>query len=615
MKYVNYFLLFLLIFVIGLRLWLKADSFSDATPSQSKLSAIEAEEYTPRPFEIKTINGVDYLVSRSEPGKFGGKLVLSTIGEGPKTFNPWESKDATSSTMSDLMFDGLLTTDVYTGDVALRLAKSIKILPDKVSYIIELRHGLKWSDGKPITADDVFFTWKEIVFKGLGNTSTKDSMTIDGQLPSIEKIDDYTVKFVTPKPFAPFLRMLSNPIAPKHKMEKIVKNGQNAFQSYLSTTSPKSEFVTSGPFMLSEYVPAQRVVFKKNPNYATIDSAGQRLPYLDSLVFMIVGDLNNELLKFEAGEIDIIDLRGANVARYKERENHSDYKIYNLGPATGTLFFTFNINKRKNSNGKYYVDLKKQHWFNDLNFRKAVDYSIDRENIVFNIANGLGSPLFTAEALSSIFLNEKIAKGHKKDIRYAKELLKKSGFSWDAKGQLYDNLGNKVEFDMLTNAGNTEREAIGVMIKQDLQELGIKVNFKPTEFNTLVNRMSNTLDWETAIMGFTGSPLEPHNGKNVINSYGTLHLFNKRDDNALKIDDREPWEKELDKIFNQAALELDFSKRKVLYDKYQETMYEQAPIIYLYSPLRITAIRKKFKNIHPTKLGGTIHNLDEVYIN
>jgi peptide/nickel transport system substrate-binding protein len=170
-----------------------------------------------------------------------------------------------------------------------------------------------------------------------------------------------------------------------------------------------------------------------------------------------------------------------------------------------------------------------------------------------------------------------------------------------------------VEFDLYTNAGSLERESIGVMIKQDLEDLGMKVNFKPIEFNTLVNKLSNTNDWDMTIIGLTGSPLEPHDGKNVWLSTGTLHLFNQRPAN-YKIDDRFDWEKELDEIFERGALELDFEKRKPIYDRYQEIIYEQNPIIYLYSPIRIVAVRKKIKNIFPSKLSGLIHNLDEVYI-
>lgn len=556
-----------------------------------------------------TINGVDYLQSQVEVGKFGGTFVSSTIGEGPKTFNPFNTKDNISAQMSEIMYDGLVTTDVVTGKTIPKLAKSFSV--NGKEYIVNLRHGLKWSDGKPITADDVVFTWQNIIFDGFGNTSTRDSVMIDGKIPTVEKIDDYTVKFVTPEPFAPFLRMLSSPIAPKHIFQPAVNRGREYFDGFLSTNTNPKEFVTSGAFRLKEYVPAQRVVFERNPNYYEINKDGKKLPYLDKLVYLIVGDINNQVLKFEGGELDEISLQGANVARFKEMEKHSDFTVFNIGPDTGTMYLSMNMNNRKNEKGKYYVDQKKQVWFQDKNFRQAVDYAIDRKNMVFNIANGLGYPLFTPETLNSIFLNKKL-KPYDKNTEKSKELLKKSGFTWDKAGHLIDKFGNHVEFDLYTNAGNTEREAIGVMVKQDLEDLGMKVNFKPIEFNSLVNKLMASLDWDMVIMGFTGSPLEPNGGKNVWLSDGTLHIFNQR----LERDANSPryaFEKRIDYLYTQGALATKFEDRKKYYDEYQAIVYNEKPLIYIYSPIRIVALRKKFKNIYPTSLGGVTHNIEEIY--
>ena len=168
---------------------------------------------------------------------------------------------------------------------------------------------------------------------------------------------------------------------------------------------------------------------------------------------------------------------------------------------------------------------------------------------------------------------------------------------------------------MSTNAGNTQREATGVSIKEDLAKLGIKVNFKPVEFNTLVNRLTNTLDYEAIIISLTGNPLEPHSGNNVWRSDGALHLFNQRSDEDIKSTDRIlPFEKELDKIFDEAKVQIDVQKRKELYNKYQEIVAENNPVIYLYSPVNIIAVRNKFKNVYSTQLGGLTHNIEEIYI-
>lgn len=607
MQKIIYWILFIVILGISLRACINRD-----IPEEYNVVSIDSSiEDINYPSQNKNIilNGIDYLQSQAPLGVFGGELIISTIGEGPKTFNPCNTKDATSSTMAGLMFDGLLATDPRTGEVVPLLAKSFEVKGNE--YTIHLRKGIKWTDGKPITVDDVLYTYWEVVFKGLGNTATRDAMMINGVLPKLYRIDDYTVKFVTSQPFAPFLRQLTYPIVPKHYFKPYSDKGDSVFNAFLNPNTPAKEIVSSGAFKLREYVAAQRVVFERNPNYYKINTNNEQLPYLDKLVYLIVGDTNNEILKFEAKETDILSIRGANVARYKLKEASSDYKVFNLGADTGTLFLVINLNNRKNLGGKWNVSPIKQKWFRDKNFRTAIDWAIDRNGMVQNIAQGVAEPLYTAESLNSIYLNKNI-KGHKQDLTKAKNLLAESGFELKG-GKLFDNSGNRVEFDLYTNAGALERESIGVMIKQDLEDLGMKVNFKPIEFNSLVNKLSNTNDWDMAIMGLTGSPLEPHDGKNVWMSNGQLHLFNQRQQ-GLQKDDRFEWEKELDNIFEQAALKLSFKERKPLYDKYQEIIYKEKPIIYLYSPIRITALRSKFQNIYPTSLSGLIYNLDEIWI-
>jgi len=242
-----------------------------------------------------------------------------------------------------------------------------------------------------------------------------------------------------------------------------------------------------------------------------------------------------------------------------------------------------------------------------LNFRTALDYAIDRNAMVSNVLYGVGAPLFTAESLSSIYLNKNLAQGHPKNPKKARELLQKSGFYYKNK-KLFDKTGNRVEFELLTNSGNTERESVGVIIKQDLEEIGIKVNFKPIEFNSLVGKLMNTYDWDTVIIGLTGSPLEPHSGRSVWSATGTMHIFNMNNPKPLF------WEKQLDDIFEAASKVLDFNKRKAYYDKYQQIVYEQKPMIYLYSPVLMVAVRNTLGNIDPTPLGGSTHNIEEIYI-
>ena len=263
MKKILGIILIFLIFALCAKACLRAD-----IPEKDNVVKMPVQKNNiiyPEQAKNVVLNGIDYIQSQAPVGKFGGTIVISTIGEGPKTFNPCNTKDATSADMAGLLYDGLLSTEPRTGEVIPQLAKSFEISGN--DYIIKLRRGLKWTDGTPITVDDVMYTYNEIVFKGLGNPSAMYAMMIDGKLPALVKIDDYTVKFTTSKPFAPFLRQLSYPIVPKHYFKPYSDKGASVFNAFLNPDTNPKTIVSNGAFKLKEYVASQRVVFEKNPNY------------------------------------------------------------------------------------------------------------------------------------------------------------------------------------------------------------------------------------------------------------------------------------------------------------------------------------------------------------
>ena len=552
-----------------------------------------------------TINGAEYKQIQVPIGKFGGTLNLSVFGSGPKTFNPWTSTDNTSSTLARLMFDGLFEDDPDTGEVVPHLAKSFEIKDEGKTIIVQLRKGIKWSDGIPITSDDVVFTWNEIVFSGLEASGFQSLCLIDGKYPTVKKIDDTTVEFMTHVVFAPFLRQLGYTIAPKHIFEPLLKTVPNkdakkVFLSFWGTNTKPDSFVTSGPYKLLRYIQGERIEFVRNQNYFVINTKNEKLPYLNSIIYTIVQDSTLELFKFLAGEIDVVSVRGEDVGLVKKLEKKKKFYTVNLGPSSGTEFLVFNLHQDMG------LINQTSAWFNNLYFRQAVSHAIDRTGIVDNVLGGVGKPLFTSESLPSLYLNKKFASGYPQDLKLAQKLLKKGEFDWNKNNELIDNKNRKVEFTILTNAENTTRQAIGVIIQDDLKRLGIKVNLRPIDFNTLIGR-SDSGDWEAIIIGFTGGFFEPNEGANVWKLNGRLHIF-----------DQEPhkprdWEIEIDKVFNNATKVVDFNSRKTLYDKYQKIAFEKLPFIYLVSPVRIFGVQNNLGNIRPTVYGGVIYNLESIY--
>lgn len=572
------------------------------------------EQKTVAPFETREIEGTEYRVSRDPIGQFGGSFFTASLGRGPKTFNPLVSNDASSGEVAGLMFVGLLEGDPYTGKMIPYLAKDYKILPDKRTYIVTLRKGLKWSDNKPLTADDVVFTWNKIIKQGLGNPSTRDVITIDGQLPTVEKLDKLTIRFTTPTAFAPFLQSLSSQILPKHVVEPIIRKSPSKFDSFWGADADPKSFVVNGPFILEEYTSGQRIRLKRNPNYFVVNSKNQHLPYLDYYVIDYVQDENAALLQFEQNRLDTLGVSAQQVY-YMRHLQGVNFKILDLGPSSTTNFLTLNLNPRKNkTTAKPYVEPKVSKWLRDLNFRKALDYSLDRNEFVMNILMGVGQPLFTAEGLPSIYLNPELKKGHPRNLEKAKALLKKSGFKWNNKNQLLDAKNNLVELELITNAGNQVREATAVALKNQLAEIGVKVNVKMMDFNVLLARVGAS-EWQMMVLGLTGGATEPHNGSNVWKSDAALHMMNQRkpDTDLAGSDIKEPWETELDQLFNQGAKEVTFEKRKPYYYRYQQVIYDNALMLYLYTTNSIVAVRNRVQNLDPTPL-GLFHNLDSIWV-
>lgn len=609
------------------------------TPTVDSAMSHVAKTPQPRPFKLirasaattdKVIPEVEhqpiaeFWQARGEPGEFGGTLTVSTFGQGPKTFNKWQAADVESDGICQLMYEDLLAPDPWTGQYYPKLAKKFTISDDKKEITFVLRKGLKWSDGHPLTADDVVFTFDTIVRKGYGNSSYRDVLSVRGKFPDVIKVDDLTVKFRTTVPFAPILSGLRVAIAPKHILEKVTKKPVAEFSKFWDVNTDLSSLVVSGPFKVSRYLPAQRVELTRNPNYSMVDSLGRRLPYLNRFDVSIVPDQPTEILKFYGNEVDFLDIRavrGSDAATMKKREVEGDFKMYNLGPDDGTMFIMFNMNQRKNPKGKYYVDPIKQKWFDSKSFRQAVSHAINRKQIISNVLRGVGLPLYTAESPASIYVDKNL-EGYPQDLGLAAELLAMDGFK--KKGEwLYDKDGHKVEFTLNTNAGNTTRDAVCVMIVNELKKLGIKANYQPIDFNILIDKVETSLDWQAVVMGLTGDKLEPYNGANIWKSNGRLHMFNQRlpaADGSITVTDARDFEDVIDQCFDKGATAFDPVERHKWFDAYQQIVFEKLPFIYLYSTLDITAMKNKVGNYMPTPLGiwytpkGSLHNIEEIYI-
>lgn len=546
----------------------------------------------------------------------GDRVVFSVLSD-PKTFNAVLSQE--SPNIFGLTYEGLIKENPITGKKEPALAESWEISPDKRKIVFTLRDNLKWSDGKPLTADDVVFSYNDLYLNPKIPNNYKDSLRIgqSGAFPRIRKLDGRRIEFTIAEPFAPFLDSAEVPILPAHILRKTVEKtdgkGNPIFLSTWGTDTPPDKIVVNGPYKLQSYVTSQRLIFEKNPYYWQKDGQGNSLPYINNVIWAIVESTDTSLLQFRSGSLDSIGVTPEFYSLLKQEEKRGNFTIYNGGPAYGTTFISFNLNQGKRD-GKYLVDPVKSRWFNNVNFRRAIAYALDRNRTINNIYRGLGEPQNSPISVQSPYYDKQL-KAYDYNPEKAKELLIKEGFRYNEKGELLDDQGNRVQFTLITNAGNKVREAIGSQIKQDLAKIGIKVDYSPIDFNVLVDKLSNSLDWEAHLLGFTGGN-EPH-APNIWYTDGNLHTFNQKPQVGQKpivgqvFSD---WEKEIAELNLKGSQELDIEKRKQIYAEAQDLVQEYLPFIYLVTPYSLAAVRNRFEGIEYSALGGAFWNIEKIKI-
>ena len=540
------------------------------------------------------------------------RLVIP-LGTDIKTFNPVLYNDAYSAIAIGYTLSGLNHENPITKELEGDLAEKWEFQQDGKQLIFTMRPDLKWSDDQPLTVDDVLFTYRDIIFNEKIPANARDTLKVgvSQTLPKVEKLDDRRISFFFSEPFAPALRAIGETaILPKHIFEPTLKEEPNADKSakklkFLETwtlATPVSQLVSSGPYMIQEYVPSQRLIYKPNPNYWK-----KGLPYIKKLVMQIIESPDTQLLSFRSGDLDIYRLRSEDYQMLKRFEKRDGYKIYNAGPDSGQGFIMFNLNKGRNpKTNEPFVEPIKSKWFNDVTFRRAVAYSLDREAMITNLSRGLAQTQNSPISIPSnyFFPPEKGLKVYDFQPEKAKAMLLQAGYKYNTEQQLLDAQGNPVRFTLLTSAGG--RSQLGAQIKNDLEKIGMKVDFTPIDFRTIIDKIDNSKQWDAIILGFTGSA-EPNSSINLWATDGDNHLFNKGplgDEKPFPGREVADWEKKIHDLMIKGAQEIDEPKRKAIYAEYQQLVQEQLPLIHLTVPLYLVAVRERLENVQPAPLAG-----------
>jgi peptide/nickel transport system substrate-binding protein len=253
------------------------------------------------------------------------------------------------------------------------LADSWSASEDGRAFTLKLHPGVTFSDGQPLTADDVVFSFQAVY--ALGPEGRRgDALQVEGRKLEVTAVDASTVSIVFPVTYAPGVRILDNlPIYPRHKLEAALRAGKIHDAWGLST--PPSELAGLGPFVLADYVPGQRLVFDRNPRYFRKAADGTGLPYLDRVTVEITPDPNTELLRLEAGQIDAMTIEVApeSYAAVKRAADAGKVKLADLGVGYNADALWFNLKP-----GAFAGDPRAA-WLQRDELRKAISLAVDRK--------------------------------------------------------------------------------------------------------------------------------------------------------------------------------------------------------------------------------------------
>ncbi len=564
-------------------------------------------------------------VSKTPPGKYGGSFVVVDVDE-PKTFNYLVPSDLSSNQAATYFLSPLVNYDPMTASMIPALAKSWEIGGDNKTYTFHLRKGVLWSDGAPFNADDVVFTldciFAQTVNPKTGEKEPKfpnemyDQFSYNDDILHYRKLDDYTVEIITPMVYSPFINDLNNIlILPKHKLEFSLKDG--SFMKQWSTQTAidhPEELVGTGPFVVKSYKPAERIVYAANPHYWRADSAGQRLPYVDYFIIQKVATPEIEMMLFATGQSDAAwnpGIPGTDLAWVRKGEKIYDFSIHDMGPLPDSLFYWFNLNPDKNKSGKPYVEPYKLAWFADKRFRQAVMYGFDREGVCKGVYFGLAEPEKSVISQGNPHWFNPDVRQYGYDPAKSRELLQEAGFTWDAAGDLQDKDGHKVEFELTLAEGSRRLTDLSTAFEQNMKALGIKVKQVYVDFSLVLQKTTNTFDYEMTFIGW-GSPqgeTDPSGNKNLFRSNGQMHQWHP----VEKTPDT-PWEKQIDDLMNDSERTFDQAERKKIFGQIQEIFAEELPLLYVVTPHQYQAIRNKWQNVRVPPSGPIIWNLEELWI-
>lgn len=477
-----------------------------------------------------------------------------SIADDPKTFDPLLVNENHSDTVRYLTAGVLVRVNRATDALEPELAESWNLSEDSHSITFHLRAGLKFSDNSPLDANDVARTLNRALDPKTASP-VGDAFQSSGGTPSVTASSplDISVTYAVAKPGLDRL-FDTLPITPA----TIAKLPASA-----------------GPFFIAEYQPGQYVRLARNPNYWKHDASGKQLPYLDGVRIDIQQNHDIELDRFLRGEVHIVE--HLDPVSFDRVDKEKPGAARSLGASLNSDFMWFNQAPART------LPEWRRKWFTSAAFRHAVSLGINRDDIARIVYLGRAHPAAGPVSPANRYWFNAALKPLPFDIDAARKDLGGDGFAL-RDGVLRDRTGHPVEFSLITNAGNAVREHMSGLIQADMAKLGIKVNIVTLDFNSLVDRITKTLDYDAALLSLNVE-VDPMDVMNVWQSSGPEHAWWPNEKSPATA-----WEARIDELEKLQASSGSREVRKKAFDEVQRIAREQEPIIYLVNPDSLCAI-------------------------
>lgn len=510
-------------------------------------------------------NSVDY--NQPYPSEDGGELISAMTGE-PSGLIFMVAGESASAAIASNIFNSLLKYNANL-DLEGELAKSWAISNDKKTITFKLKSNLKWADGRPLTSEDVLFTWQLVT-----DENTRSPYASDYQLvKKAEAPDSLTFKVTYEQAYAPALDSWSGlHILPKHLLK-----GQDIHQTVFARKPVGSNY-----YQLDQWNHGENIKLSRNPNSALGPAK------IEQLITRIIPDNSAQFLELMADNIDSMGL--------------DPIKYSRIIPARPELNKNLNLYKELGNSYTYLGFNLKHKPFDDIRVRKAINYAIDKQEIIDGVYLGLGINIASPYKPGTRWSNPNL-KPYTYDPSKARALLKEVGFEDSDGDGILERDGKPFAFEIITNQ-NKEREKSAVIIQRRLKEIGIDVKIRAIEWASFISRFINTGDFDVVILGW-GLGLDPDQYSMWHSSQQAPGQFNFVGYNNPKVD----------QLLEQGRTEFNPDKRMKIYHEFAETLLEDTPIVYLSAGYGLTAIHKRVQGIaNPTPPAGVGYDSQKWYI-